>query len=70
MLNERANIFPVEGVHDREEVVTTWESAFGYGIRHEPHKLWHILHVGPEVLYGQLIVVWDLDHLDITQGHE
>lgn len=70
MLNEGIDVALVQRVHDREEVVTAWEPAFGYGIRHEPHELRHALHVGPQISDGELVVIWDTNHFDITQRHE
>ena len=67
MLNQFLNISRIYCVHHIEEVLARRLSSLWDLVREEAHELLNLLHVRPEVLYGELIIVRNCDELDIAQ---
>ena len=68
--NERLDILLVQAVREVKEIFARWKPALGDLVREVAHKLWHLLHVRPHVLHGELVIVGHCHELDFTQGHQ
>ena len=64
MLDQLLDIVRVDRVHDIEEILPRRKTPLWNLVGEVLHELTNLLHVRPQVLYGQLVIIRNCDKFD------
>ena len=65
MLDELAKILGHQCIHDVKKILPWWSLALGIHGREVSQELGILLHLGPQVLHGQLVIMGHRDELHL-----